>query len=44
MQIALALKYIHDRKILHRNLKAENIFLMKSGTVKPGDFGTVGVL
>ena len=44
IQIALAIKYIHDRKILHRDLKAQNVFLMKDGTVKLGDFGIARVL
>ena len=43
-QICLALKHIHDRKILHRDLKAQNVFLMKSGIVKLGDFGIARVL
>jgi serine/threonine protein kinase len=44
IQIALAIKYIHDRKILHRDLKAENVFLMQDGTIKLGDFGIAKVL
>lgn len=39
MQICLALKHIHDRKILHRDLKTQNIFLTLNNTVKLGDFG-----
>ncbi|KGL80798.1 Serine/threonine-protein kinase Nek5, partial [Tinamus guttatus] len=40
VQIALGLKHIHDRKILHRDVKAQNIFLSKKGkVVKLGDFG-----
>jgi NIMA (never in mitosis gene a)-related kinase len=38
-QIALALKHLHDRKVLHRDIKAQNIFLTENGRVKLGDFG-----
>jgi NIMA (never in mitosis gene a)-related kinase 1/4/5 len=38
------MKHIHDRKILHRDLKAQNIFLMKNGIVKIGDLGIARVL
>lgn len=39
VQICLALKHIHDRKILHRDIKSENIFLTHDNLVKVGDFG-----
>ena len=38
-QICLAIKHIHDRKILHRDLKSGNIFITHNGLVKLGDFG-----
>nr|CAH90115.1 hypothetical protein [Pongo abelii] len=45
VQISLGLKHIHDRKILHRDIKAQNIFLSKNGMVaKLGDFGIARVL
>ncbi|XP_041940215.1 serine/threonine-protein kinase Nek5 isoform X2 [Alosa sapidissima] len=40
VQICLGLKHIHDRKVLHRDIKAQNIFLAQGGLkVKLGDFG-----
>uniref|UniRef100_A0A4W6DTC6 non-specific serine/threonine protein kinase n=1 Tax=Lates calcarifer TaxID=8187 RepID=A0A4W6DTC6_LATCA len=38
VQLLLGLHYMHDRRILHRDLKAKNVFL-KRNLVKIGDFG-----
>jgi NIMA (never in mitosis gene a)-related kinase 1/4/5 len=38
------MKYVHDRKILHRDLKTQNIFLTANGDIKIGDFGIARVL
>ena len=38
-QICLALQHLHKKKIIHRDLKSGNVFLMQSGIVKLGDFG-----
>ena len=43
-QICLGMKHIHDRKILHRDLKTQNIFMTQSGQIKIGDFGIARVL
>ena len=43
-QICMALKHVHDRKILHRDIKAQNIFMTKSNHTKLGDFGIARVL
>ena len=37
IQILQGLKFLHDNKIIHRDLKSANIFLMKNGLVKIGD-------
>ena len=38
------MKHIHDRKVIHRDLKGQNIFLTKKGIVKIGDLGIAKVL
>lgn len=38
-QATLALKHMHDRHILHRDLKSQNMFLAKDDILKIGDFG-----
>lgn len=43
-QAFLALKYIHEKHVLHRDLKSGNFFLSKSGNLKMGDFGIARVL
>lgn len=43
-QLCLALKYVHDHKVLHRDLKSQNVFLTAKGEVKLGDFGISRVL
>lgn len=38
--MSLAIKYSHDSKIIHRDIKTTNIFLDEDDNIKLGDFGT----
>ncbi|GIL63301.1 hypothetical protein Vafri_17397 [Volvox africanus] len=44
VQMCLGLKHVHDRKILHRDIKTQNVFMSTGGLLKLGDFGVSKVL
>ena len=39
VQLLLGLSYIHDKKIVHRDIKTKNIFIQNERTLRIGDFG-----
>ncbi|KAK9453786.1 kinase-like domain-containing protein [Dipodascopsis uninucleata] len=44
IQILGAVKYMHSKKVIHRDLKLGNIFLDQNMNVKIGDFGLAALL
>lgn len=44
LQICLAMRYCHGRRVFHRDIKTQNIFLTNDGVIKLGDFGISRVL
>ena len=44
VQMALGLHYMHSKRVLHRDLKTQNIFLLGNGRLVLGDLGISKVM
>lgn len=44
LQLVLGVQFIHSKKILHRDLKPQNIFIDSDMNIKIGDFGISKIL
>lgn len=44
VQLLQALEFLHTHRVIHRDLKSQNVFLAENGQVKLGDFGIARVL
>jgi protein-serine/threonine kinase len=43
-EVAIALKYVHDAGIVHRDIKCANVLVTEDGRIQLCDFGVSGVL
>jgi NIMA (never in mitosis gene a)-related kinase len=43
-QLCLAVKHLHSKKVIHRDIKAQNVMLTHDDDVKLGDFGISKIL
>lgn len=39
LRVLQGLKFLHDRHILHRDIKSDNILISSTGAIKLADFG-----
>jgi serine/threonine protein kinase len=44
VQIAMGLHFMHSNRVLHRDIKTQNIFILSSGRVVLGDLGISKVM
>ena len=43
-QLVLGIQFIHSKKILHRDIKPQNVFIDENLNIKIGDFGISKIL
>ena len=44
IQMAVGLKHLHTHRVLHRDIKTQNVFLDASGNLKIGDLGLARIM